>query len=358
MKILHLPTATGGNSFGLSKAEKFIGLDSHVLYRSDGDFHYPYELLLSNSSKLINILFGAIKFHLFDKKKFTIFHFNYGSSIINYPKWGINNLDLFLFRANTIFVTYNGSDARQYFNKFVGFDRLSNDEAKYFEINKKKSNKIKKRISYFSKFSIHQFYLNPDLKKFLPENSTFIPYTLSNWEFIEPFPPVIDRDKIRIVHAPTNQKFKGTKYISLAIENLNKQYPSKIEFVLVENISHEKAIEVYKSADLIIDQLFAGWYGAFSVECMKMGKPIMVYIHDDDLTNIPNKMAEDLLNTIINVNLINIQSELERIILNKEVLTDYSSKSIKYSEKWHNPVIVAEIMKKHYLVANSNSRSK
>ena len=35
MKILHLPTSVGGNSWGLAQGEKALGLDSKVLIDSN-----------------------------------------------------------------------------------------------------------------------------------------------------------------------------------------------------------------------------------------------------------------------------------------------------------------------------------
>lgn len=356
MKILHLPTATGGNSFGLSKAEKYIGLDSQVLYRFDGDFRYPHEMLLSKKPSLLLILLGAIKFHLFDKKKFSIFHFNYGSTIINYPKWGVNNLDLFLFKKDKVFVTYNGSDARKYYNNFIGKFLLDSDYLELFKLSKKKIKNIEKRIEKLSRIASHNFFLNPDLKKFLPSNSSFIPYTIANWNTIKISQPKLNTNTIKIVHAPTNRSIKGTKFILSAIENLETLYPSRIDFILIENLSNQAAMEIYKAADLVIDQLIIGWYGAFSVECMKMGKPIMVYIHQEDLVHIPPEMALDLMDSVVNTNILDIQAHIERIILNKQILLEYSAKSLYFVEKWHNPVTVAKLMNQYYLNENNDRR--
>lgn len=349
MKILHLPTATGGNSFGLSKAEKYIGLDSRVLYRFDGDLHEPYELLLSTNPKLISVFLGAIKFFLFEKKNYNLFHFNYGSTIINYPKFGINNLDLFLFKKDRVFVTYNGSDARNYYNQFKGKSIVDSEYLRQLTIPPKKVKIINKRIKRFAKIAKHNFFLNPDLKNFLPDNSSFIPYTIAHWDMIKNHPPVINNDRIKIVHAPTRRLLKGTNFITSAIKNLELLYPSSIEFILVENLSNDDAMNIYTSADLVIDQLIIGWYGAFSVECMKMGKPIMVYIHEEDLVHIPSEMAKDLMDSVFNTNIVDIQADIERIILNKQILLEYSQKSTYYVEKWHNPVSVAKLMNQYYL---------
>ena len=35
------------------------------------------------------------------------------------------------------------------------------------------------------------------------------------------------------------------------------------------------------NADIIVDQLNAGWYGLFAIECMALGKPVVTFLHDE-----------------------------------------------------------------------------
>lgn len=90
------------------------------------------------------------------------------------------------------------------------------------------------------------------------------------------------------------------KFIRSLIENLKTRY--NVEMILVENMPNKEALEFYKQGDLVIDQVLAGWYGGFAVEAMKMGKPVGVYIREEDLQFIPEEMAKDLRETVININ--------------------------------------------------------
>ena len=53
--------------------------------------------------------------------------------------------------------------------------------------------------------------------------------------------------------------------------------------------SHEN----YESLDVLIDQLFAGWYGGIAVELMSL-ETCVSYIRESDLGFIPTKMKEEL----------------------------------------------------------------
>lgn len=117
---------------------------------------------------------------------------------------------------------------------------------------------------------------------------------------------------------------------------------------MVENIPNKKALEIYQKAHLIIDQVLIGWYGGFGVEVMKMGKPLAVFIREEDLKFIPKEMAKDLKDAIININPYNIEEELSKYIENTDLLYKKSQASIEYVHKWHNPLYVASITKKIY----------
>ena len=50
---------------------------------------------------------------------------------------------------------------------------------------------------------------------------------------------------------------------------------------IVEGLRHDEALEHYRDADIVVDQLNAGWYGLFAIECMALGKPVVTFLHDE-----------------------------------------------------------------------------
>ena len=91
---------------------------------------------------------------------------------------------------------------------------------------------------------------------------------------VEPVPPT-DRARPIIVHAPSSRTRKGTAHVIAACEGL------EADLVLVEDLHHTKAFERYREADIVVDQLNAGWYGLFAIECMALGKPVVSYLHQE-----------------------------------------------------------------------------
>jgi glycosyltransferase involved in cell wall biosynthesis len=91
---------------------------------------------------------------------------------------------------------------------------------------------------------------------------------------IEPAPPS-DRERPLVLHAPSSRTRKGTEHVVAACAALD------VDLEIVEGLDHREAFERYKRADVIVDQLNAGWYGVFAIEAMALGKPVVTFLHDE-----------------------------------------------------------------------------
>ena len=78
-----------------------------------------------------------------------------------------------------------------------------------------------------------------------------------------------------ILHAPSSRRRKGTEHVIAAVEGLDA------DLEIVEGLHHDEAFERFRNADIVVDQLNAGWYGLFAIECMALGKPVVTYLHDE-----------------------------------------------------------------------------
>ena len=91
---------------------------------------------------------------------------------------------------------------------------------------------------------------------------------------IAPAPPS-DRARPVILHAPSSRRRKGTEHVIAAVEGLDA------DLEIVEGLHHDEAFERFRNADIVVDQLNAGWYGLFAIECMALGKPVVTFLHDE-----------------------------------------------------------------------------
>jgi glycosyltransferase involved in cell wall biosynthesis len=90
----------------------------------------------------------------------------------------------------------------------------------------------------------------------------------------EPAPPS-DSPRPLVVHAPSSRRRKGTEHVVAACEALG------VELEIVEGLHHDETKERYRRADVVVDQLNAGWYGLFAIEAMALGKPVVTFLHDE-----------------------------------------------------------------------------
>jgi len=81
---------------------------------------------------------------------------------------------------------------------------------------------------------------------------------------------------------------------------------------------------------------------------MKMGKPVMAFIRKEDLKFLPDRMALECEEAVINVNPQSLYERLCYIVENPEVLRRYREASLEYVYRWHDPVSVANITKSVY----------
>jgi glycosyltransferase involved in cell wall biosynthesis len=54
-----------------------------------------------------------------------------------------------------------------------------------------------------------------------------------------------------------------------------------VELEIVEGLHHDEARKRYERADVVLDQLNAGWYGMLAIEAMALGKPVVTFLHEE-----------------------------------------------------------------------------
>ncbi|WP_026478013.1 glycosyltransferase family protein [Alkaliphilus transvaalensis] len=140
--------------------------------------------------------------------------------------------------------------------------------------------------------------------------------------------PKPNNKPIKIIHAPTNRNFKGSVYVDAAIIKLRK---NAVNFVYqaIENMSHREAMQAYKEADIIIDQVLCGSYGMLSVEAMAMGKVVVAFIRDDVKQHFPPDLP------IVITKPEAVYEALINLINNPDKLPQIGHASREYAMKFH-----------------------
>ena len=150
---------------------------------------------------------------------------------------------------------------------------------------------------------------------------------------IEPSPPT-DRARPVILHAPSSRRRKGTEHVIAACEGLDA------ELVLVEGLHHDEAFERYREADIVVDQLNAGWYGLFAIECMALGKPVVTFLHDEAVRRTEEALGATV--PIVSATKDDLRARLEPLVASATERRRIGEASRAYVEEVHDLDRVAD----------------
>lgn len=281
---------------------------------------------------IVKIMFFAIKAAF----NYDVFHFHASRSLIPF------GLDLPLLKVlnRQIFMEYHGSEVRGAFNEEVPNYWPSSKKPKF-------SKRYLVSLKFVAKIVDGYILHDSELEKYLPSDRPpvlYVPLKIDVDRF-KPYYPINVNKKVRIIHAPSENVIKGSKYVFEAIDELSKKYD--IEYVLVQNTPREEALKIFETADIIVDQLFIGSYGVFAIEAMSMGKPVISYISEEMLQQFPVELP------IVSADIYSIKEKLESLILDSALRNELGVRGRKYVEDYHDYKFVtkelAEIYEGKYL---------
>ena len=144
---------------------------------------------------------------------------------------------------------------------------------------------------------------------------------------IEPAPPT-DRERPVVLHAPSSRSRKGTEHVVAACKELD------VELEIVEGLNHREAFERYRNADVIVDQLNAGWYGVFAIEAMALGKPVVTFLHDEAVRKTEEAFGVDV--PIVNATAETLAGALRPLVESAEERRRVGRASRAYVEEVHD----------------------
>jgi glycosyltransferase involved in cell wall biosynthesis len=152
-------------------------------------------------------------------------------------------------------------------------------------------------------------------------------------------------DAIKIVHSPTNRKYKGTELIISVIEKVKKE--RKIEFVLMENVERSKLLVIKSECDISIDQVGGTMggtgYGKAGLETLAMGIPT--------ITNMTKEYANWLPDNpfVVANNFNELYKSLIELIDNENERIEIGKKGIAWIDQYHSFEGVNKKLKQLYI---------
>lgn len=152
-------------------------------------------------------------------------------------------------------------------------------------------------------------------------------------------PPTNDvTDKIVIFHGITRPEVKGSGFIVKAMEKLQAKYPDLVECRSEGGMPLEEYLHLIKKTNIQIDQACCEYVGMNGLYGLAMGKVVLGgnELENQQELNEPNC---PIVNIIPDSD--QICNELEKLILNKELIMQLSKKSREYVERVHDAKVIA-----------------
>ena len=333
MRVVLLPVEIAAQASLQASALRKAGHDTKTLFDKHR-FNYKtkpdYELQVSP------LYWSAMQRIYFAFKlacKFDVYHYQFGQSLL--PKSRLLDARLNRLFGSSVVVQFWGSDIRKptleaarnrfYVNSYNESDRKADYKMKLWA-DITEGHAIVQDHSFIEAASPHFQHLH--IVRLAVDCQACVPV----------YPELETREPV-LVHIPSQQAFKGTKFVRLAVAQLQKM---GVKFVYreVSGVSHEEAMLLCSTADLVIDQLTYGVYGQFAVEAMSLGKPVICYIMQDMLDTFPTGLP------VINANPENLVEVLtEWLTCNPVKRYEKGIASRNYAELVHDlPVIANQLL--------------
>jgi glycosyltransferase involved in cell wall biosynthesis len=240
LRVTHCPVNVAGIPWENVEALRRKGLDARLVVFNRGKLHPEADWSLDRRGGLPRRLatqFAALARVL---PRTDVFHFYYGLTLV--PQ-SLQFPILKATRKKSVF-HYLGSDIRGKTAAELGFGKRADAEI----------------VGSYAAL------------RWVPE-AHVVPPGLD----LAPFTPVPPGDNPRplVVHAPSNREKKGTRFVIEACEQL------PVDLDIVEGVDHLEARKRYARADIVVDQLNAGWHGVFALEAMALGKPVVAKLDEE-----------------------------------------------------------------------------
>lgn len=325
-RILHLPYNPAGQMSTQALQLKKMGVATSFCNYYPSKFQYPNGI----ESPIQNVKINDRKRYMsmFAKKymnQFDLFHFHGGQSFMSAFYTDLPRLKEM---KKKMVMSYWGSEVRRFSiakkkNPFA-IVKLYNEEL------------IRARLEKVSKFIHTAIVPDHELLDYVYgyfKKIYIVRASVDESKFMTPHYPDVTNKKLVIVHAPSDRKVKGTEFILKAIENLKNKFA--FDFVLIENMSNTEALEWYKKADIVIDQLRLGIYGTVSIESMLLGKPVISYVRDDLKLKYPSGLP------VVSATPHTIQKVVVELIQNPKLRKELGIQGRIYAQNNHLPEKIA-----------------
>jgi glycosyltransferase involved in cell wall biosynthesis len=326
VRVFHGVHNISGIPGSLARAERAAGFNSvAVCYPSS--YGFSADRTLKRGAPLANLLESAASHDVFN------FHFGYG-----FFDQAIGDLEYLKRAGKIVNLFFHGCDIRDSKEVIAKYEYSACKECWPMACNANR-----KEIRRWADAHADNILVStPDLLEFF-ERAVWLPQSVPVAAIhasarLERRPQRTlrgRRAKIRIAHAPSSPRLKGTHYIREAVAELAAE-GQLIELVELTGMAHVNVLKALAVSDIVVDQLLIGSYGVVTIEALALGKPTICYIRDD----LRLHYSEEL--PVLAASVATIKDTIIDLIERREEWPAIGATSISYAWRVHDETAVAK----------------
>ncbi|HPX12105.1 MAG TPA: tetratricopeptide repeat protein [Syntrophales bacterium] len=309
IRVIHLPLVIANMSIALSKHLNRLGVDSRVVSYFRTWLHYRGDVNLD-----LDDVHGAERnekvrrfvedFLENEAPRYDIFHFHFFDSLSTGASFGgwkshpdrDDYWDLRMLKdmGKKIVVTSWGSDVR------------NNSKVIYYQLRYEGAGNcipyppLNRRDQYFKIWKFAQYadaviHSDHEVVKHAPYGN-MIPICIDE-ELLDGLAGGEERGtgKVSVIHAPSNQFYKGTPYVNEVLQKISGRYGDRVEIRRIQGLSHREALGKYAGYGAAIDQIGSISFGLFALEALYLGRTVFTSFQEDEFFGDDPKMRTPVI---------------------------------------------------------------
>ncbi|MEP7028744.1 MAG: hypothetical protein ABI960_09140, partial [Candidatus Eisenbacteria bacterium] len=289
LRVLHGTYEIAGQGMVLAAGLTAAGADAKSLaYRVDWDGRRPAIVVELDALPLPAR--GAVMLGTFARHApaYDVFHFHFGTSFL--PRL----LDVPLLKAmgKTVVFHFHGCEVR---NK--AWMRSHHALAACTECDPFcRPDRQRRLLAEAARHADRVYYSTKDLAESVP-GGVELPLAIEadRWEAAGRATVLSDPERRDGVNGPvviahtqtTTPLIKGTPHVEAAVDLLRAEFP-RLEYRRIEKLPWAQMPAAIAQCDVLVDQLFMGWYGLLAIEGMCVGKPVVCYLRPEFAAEVPD----------------------------------------------------------------------
>jgi glycosyltransferase involved in cell wall biosynthesis len=140
---------------------------------------------------------------------------------------------------------------------------------------------------------------------------------------------------VKVVHAPSSRRFKGTEFVIDAVDRLRAEGLS-IELILIENVPNDQVGQRLREGDIMIEQVFFVGYAISALEGLACGLPMICNLEHEAYTRVFRRVSFLDECPVVSGTPESLTDTLRTLVTNPQLREKLGRASRAFAEKYHS----------------------